>query len=90
MKNENTDNSPLHVVGEIGRNACNITLLAALSAAVGFIAGILSAPKPGKELRKDFEEKSHQFMDKAKEQINKLNKKFHPENNYEDNISMVR
>lgn len=88
MKNENT--SPFDTIGEIGKNACNLTLLACLSGAVGFIAGILSAPKPGKDIRRDLEEKSHQFMDKAKEQINRLNKRFHPENVYDDNVSMVR
>ena len=42
-----------------------ITLLAGLS--VGFVLGILFAPKPGKEIRKDIKDKSEEFIKKSKE-----------------------
>ncbi len=69
---------PIETIKEIGQNACNLTLLAALSAAVGVIAGIFLAPKPGKELRKELQDKSSQFFKKAKQQVADLNEKFHP------------
>ena len=34
---------------------------------VGFILGILSAPKPGKEIRKDIKDKSEEFVTKSKQ-----------------------
>jgi len=44
-----------------------ITLLAGLS--VGFVLGILFAPKPGKEIRKDIKDKSEEFIKKSKEGV---------------------
>jgi len=55
---------------EEGKNyllATLITLLAGLS--VGFIVGILFAPKPGKELREDIKDKSEEFVKKSKEGV---------------------
>lgn len=77
MKNENKQ-SPLETVEKITKNTCNLALLAGLSAALGYIAGILSAPKAGSELRREIEEKSTEFMDKTKEQITELNRRFNP------------
>ncbi len=76
MKNENK--SPLETAQKIAQNTCNLTLLAGLSAAIGYIAGILSAPKAGKELRREVEEKSTEIIDMAKQQIGELNKRFNP------------
>ena len=42
-----------------------ITLLVGLSA--GFVAGILLAPKPGKETRKEIKEKGEELIEKSKE-----------------------
>ena len=42
-----------------------ITLLSGLF--VGFIVGILFAPKPGKEIRKDIKDKSEEFVKRSKE-----------------------
>jgi gas vesicle protein len=42
-----------------------VTLLAGL--AIGFVAGILLAPKSGKETRKDLMEKGEEFLDKSRE-----------------------
>ena len=36
---------------------------------VGFIIGILSAPKPGKEIRKDIKDKSEEFVKKSKKSV---------------------
>ena len=36
---------------------------------VGFILGILSAPKPGKEIRKDIKDKSEEFVTKSKQSV---------------------
>ncbi len=36
---------------------------------VGFIAGILFAPKPGKEIRKDIKDKSEELLKKSKESV---------------------
>ena len=44
-----------------------ITLLSGLF--VGFIAGILFAPKPGKEIREDIKDKSEAFIQKSKEGV---------------------
>ena len=44
-----------------------ITLLSGLF--LGFIAGILFAPKPGKEIRKDIKDKSEEFVKKSKEGV---------------------
>lgn len=88
MKNEKQQ--PLEAIGEIGKNACNLTLLAGFSAAVGFIAGLFIAPKAGKDLRKEIEEKSHQFVDKAKEKISQLTPKVNSQlNNYRNQMSSV-
>ena len=43
------------------------TLLSGLF--LGFIAGILFAPKPGKEIRKDIKDKSEEFVKKSKEGV---------------------
>ena len=45
----------------------SISLLTGLF--VGFIAGILFAPKPGKEIRKDIKDKSKEFVKKSKENV---------------------
>ncbi len=44
-----------------------VSLLAGLF--LGFIAGILFAPKPGKEIRKDIKDKSEEFVKKSKESV---------------------
>ena len=44
-----------------------ISLLSGLF--VGFIAGILFAPKPGKEIREDIKDKSEEFVKKSKEGV---------------------
>ena len=36
---------------------------------VGFIIGILFAPKPGKEIRKDIKDKSEEFVEKSKKSV---------------------
>jgi gas vesicle protein len=39
---------------------------------VGFILGILSAPKPGKEIRKDIKDKSEEFVEKGKNKFEEV------------------
>ncbi len=39
---------------------------------VGFILGILSAPKPGKEIRKDIKDKSEEFVEKGKSKFEEV------------------
>jgi len=91
MKHENTNNNgPLEAIGKLGQTTCNLALLAGFSAALGFIAGILSAPKSGKELRKDLGDKSHEIIDKTKQQISKFNNKLTSAvDSYENRMSMA-
>jgi gas vesicle protein len=44
---------------------------AAIAGAVGFVAGILTAPKSGKETRKDIENKAGAIVESAEEQLQK-------------------
>ncbi len=48
-------------------HASEIMITLTLGLAVGFIAGILLAPKSGKETRKDLIEKGEEFAEKTKE-----------------------
>jgi len=68
MNEENKDKTVAQK--EEGKNyflAILITLLTGLS--VGFIVGILFAPKPGKEIRKDIKDKSEEFVKRSKEGV---------------------
>lgn len=44
----------------------------AVAAAAGYVAGILTAPKSGKETRQDIKDKAGEVKDSAEEQIKKL------------------
>ena len=48
-------------------HASEIMIILTLGLAVGFLAGILLAPKSGKETRKDLIEKGEEFAEKTKE-----------------------
>lgn len=48
-------------------HASEIMITLTLGLAVGFLAGILLAPKSGKETRKDLIEKGEEFAEKTKE-----------------------
>ncbi len=76
--NENQENG----IEKLGKGIRNVILLAGLGASVAFIAGVvtglMNAPKAGKDLRKEIEEKSTDLFGKAKEQINAFNKKMSP------------
>ena len=48
-------------------HASEIITVLTLGLAVGFLAGILLAPKSGKETRKDLVEKGEEFAEKTKE-----------------------
>ena len=53
----------------MGRNTKNIVMVAALAAGVGYLAGVLTAPKSGKETRQDIKVNA---MNKKKELEEKL------------------
>jgi len=49
-----------------------VALGAAISAAVGYVAGILTAPKSGKETRKDIKDKAVETYAMAEKELKKL------------------
>lgn len=49
-----------------------IALGAVIAGAVGYVAGILTAPKSGKETRKDIKDKASQLMAEAEKQLKQL------------------
>ncbi len=55
-----------------GSTAKKIALGAALSAIAGYVAGILTAPKSGKETRDDIKEKAVETYTAAEKELNKL------------------
>ncbi len=57
-------------------HASEIMITLTLGLAVGFLAGILLAPKSGKETRKDLIEKGEEFAEKAKEGFEATRVKF--------------
>lgn len=53
-------------------NAKKWALGAAFAAVAGYVAGILTAPKSGKETRKDIKDKAEQSVAEAEKQLKKL------------------
>ncbi len=59
-------------MGKKSSNAGKFALGAALTALAGFIAGILTAPKSGKETRKDIKDKAVETYATAEKELKKL------------------
>ncbi|MDB5166732.1 MAG: YtxH protein [Candidatus Saccharibacteria bacterium] len=53
-------------------NASKFAIGAAIAAGVGYLAGILTAPKSGKETREDLKHTANQAMTEADKQLKKL------------------
>jgi gas vesicle protein len=54
------------------KNAKKFALGASLAAAVGYVAGILTAPKSGKETRQDLKDTANEASEKVEENLQKL------------------
>jgi len=66
----NEENKAKVVQKEEGKNYFLTVIVSLLSGLfVGFILGILFAPKPGKEIREDIKDKSEAFIQKSKEGV---------------------
>lgn len=50
-----------------------VAIGSAIAGAVGYLAGILSAPKSGKQTRQDIADKAVDVKDSAEDQLNELN-----------------
>lgn len=57
---------------EAGSTVKKVAIGAAISAAVGYVAGILTAPKSGKETRQDIKNKAMETYAAAEKQLKKL------------------
>ena len=55
--------------GGRGSSFTDILVTLAIGLSVGFVAGILFAPKSGKETRKEIKEKSEEFIEKGRENL---------------------
>ncbi len=56
----------------MGKNSKNFAIGAVIAAVVGYVAGILTAPKSGKETRKDIQDKAVKTKAQAEKQLKKL------------------
>ena len=56
----------------MGKTAKRFALGTVIAAAAGYVAGILTAPKSGKETRKDIKDKTTQTITEAEKQLKKL------------------
>ena len=54
----------------MGKRA-NFAIGAAIAAGVGYLAGILTAPKSGKETRADIKAKANELKEKAEAEVDK-------------------
>lgn len=56
----------------MGKTLKKFAIFAALAAALGYVAGILTAPKSGKETREDIKEAAQKGMSEAEKQLKKV------------------